>query len=134
MRVAVFDAGFTNHTSLLGTDLPSSVTTYDWPGTGMGSSLHGTACAEIVYDMAPGATILPLAVELSGAALADRVDAINYAVTWNGTFDQVIINASWKTGTDDPGIRAACQGAFDGGEGRTGCRILNGVKYRQGRF
>ena len=29
VRVAVIDEGFTDHSSLLGTDLPASVTTYD---------------------------------------------------------------------------------------------------------
>lgn len=54
VRVAVIDGGFTGYNTLLGTDLPSSVNTHDWTGTAMEGSPHGTACAEIIYDMPPG--------------------------------------------------------------------------------
>ena len=90
VRVAVIDGGFTGYTSLLGTDLPDSVTTYDWTDTGMGGSEHGTACAEIVYDMAPGATIdlhkVDYVVELGNAvsqAIADGVDVISMSMGWS---------------------------------------------------
>jgi C1A family cysteine protease len=87
--VAVIDGGFTDYSSLLGTDLPVSVTTYDWTGAGMGSSLHGTACAEIVYDMAPGATMylhkVGDKVQLGNAVdqtIADDVDVISMSLGW----------------------------------------------------
>lgn len=89
VRVAIIDGGFTDYASLLATDLPASVTTYDWTGTGMGSSPHGTACAEIVYDMAPGVTMdlhkIGTDVELGNAvnqAIADGVDIISMSLIW----------------------------------------------------
>ncbi|MBC8445900.1 MAG: S8 family serine peptidase [Chloroflexi bacterium] len=89
VRIAVIDGGFTDYASLLGNDLPASVTTYDWTGTGMGGSPHGTACAEIVYDMAPGATMdlhkIGTGVELGNAvdqAIADGVDIISMSLVW----------------------------------------------------
>jgi len=88
VRVAVIDLGFTDYATLLGTDLPSSVNTYDWTGTGMGGTTeHGTACAEIIYDMAPGVTIdlhkILTDVEYANAvsqAIADGVDIISASI------------------------------------------------------
>jgi hypothetical protein len=89
VRVAVIDAGFTDYATLLGTDLPASVTTYDWTGSGMGDSEHGTACAEIVHDMAYGATMdlhkVSTDVEMGNAvtqAIADGVDIISMSLGW----------------------------------------------------
>jgi len=90
VRIAVIDTGFTGYTGLLGTDLPASVTTYDWFGLGMdGLGNHGTACAEIIYDMAPGATmylhVIGTEVELGQAvtqAIADGVDVISMSQGW----------------------------------------------------
>ncbi|MGE0085990.1 MAG: S8 family serine peptidase [Desulfococcaceae bacterium] len=56
VKAGVIDMGFYGYSGLLGTDLPQSVTTKI-----MGASRdflsydHGTACAEIVYDIAPEA-------------------------------------------------------------------------------
>jgi len=91
VRVAVIDVGFTGYTSLLGSELPitSTVTIYDWTGTGMGGDEHGTANAEIVYDMAPGVTMdlhkIDTGVELGQAvtqAISDGVDIITMSLSW----------------------------------------------------
>jgi hypothetical protein len=58
IKVGVLDCGgFSGYDSLLGTELPSSVTLWSGGESGdpVGSDIHGTACAEIVHDMAPGA-------------------------------------------------------------------------------
>jgi len=89
VRVAVIDVGFTNYDTLLGSDLPSSVGTYDWTGTGIDGDKHGTACAEIVHDMAPGASIdlhkISTEVELGLAVsqtISDGVDIISISLGW----------------------------------------------------
>jgi len=89
VRVAVIDGGFNGYASLLGSDLPASVTAYDWTGSGMGGSEHGTACAEIVHDMAPDAAMdlhkVGTEVELAnavGQAIADGVDVISMSLGW----------------------------------------------------
>jgi len=89
VRVAVIDIGFTNYSTLLGSDLPSSVVTFDWTIPGTPSSAHGTACAEIVHDMAPGASIdlhkISTDVELGLAvsqAISDGVDIISMSLGW----------------------------------------------------
>jgi subtilisin family serine protease len=89
IRIAVIDGGFTGYAALLGTELPASVSTYDWTGTGIGGSEHGTACAEVVYDMAPGAAVdlhkINTGVELGNAidqAVADSVDIISMSGVW----------------------------------------------------
>jgi len=92
VRVAVIDIGFTDYSTLQGSDLPGSVGTYDWTGSGMDGSEHGTACAEIVHDMAPGASIdlhkISTDVELGQAvsrAITDGVDIISMSLGW--TYD-----------------------------------------------
>ena len=58
VKVAVLDAGFSGYSSLLGSELPSSVITQSFRAdhdiTG-GGEAHGTAVAEIVHEVAPGA-------------------------------------------------------------------------------
>jgi subtilisin family serine protease len=86
VRVAVISGGFDGYAPLLGSDLPALVNTYDWTGEGMGGSEHGTACAEIVHDMAPDAAIdlhrVSTDVELGNAvdrAIAVGVDVISFS-------------------------------------------------------
>ncbi|RZB38122.1 MAG: hypothetical protein SRB2_00468 [Desulfobacteraceae bacterium Eth-SRB2] len=56
IKIAIIDLGFKNYSSLLGIDLPDSVTTkFYGSGDDIYGTVHGTACAEIIHDMAPGA-------------------------------------------------------------------------------
>ncbi|GEM_PF-1973044 len=65
VKIAVMDVGFKGYTlAIQNGDLPSGVTTKDFTGNGIQSEYyHGTACAEIIYDMAPGASLYLLKVE-----------------------------------------------------------------------
>jgi subtilisin family serine protease len=58
VKVAILDMGFDNYESLLGKELPDSVT-YEKFGTRLekGEIVHGTACAEIVHELAPDAEL-----------------------------------------------------------------------------
>ena len=58
IKIAVIDTGFKNYSSLLGKELTDSVTTkFYGSGDNIYGTEHGTACAEIIYDMAPGAQL-----------------------------------------------------------------------------
>ncbi len=58
VKVCILDLGFQGYNALLGTELPSSVRTRSFRVDGdLYASDHGTACAEIVHDMAPDAEI-----------------------------------------------------------------------------
>jgi hypothetical protein len=64
VKVGVIDGGFQGYKALLGTDLPASVTVRNFvDGQAEGevdsnsNTPHGTACAEIVHDIAPGAQL-----------------------------------------------------------------------------
>lgn len=59
VKVCILDVGFSGYQALLGTELPSSVTVRSFRSDGdLFVSEHGTACAEVVHDMAPDAEIL----------------------------------------------------------------------------
>jgi len=58
VKVGVLDcSGFIGHEALLGGELPPSVNLWTGGTDPIGWSVHGTACAEIVHDMAPGAEL-----------------------------------------------------------------------------
>ncbi len=78
VRIAVIDAGFQGYTALLGTDLPASVVTQNFASTGDigGGTPHGTACAEIVYDMAPQASLYLLRINTA----LDLQRAVTFAI------------------------------------------------------
>jgi len=84
IKVGVIDGGFEGYTGLLGTDLPASVTVRNFvDGENDGdieddgdssTENHGLACAEIIHDIAPGATLYL-------AKISTNLD-LQEAVTW----------------------------------------------------
>ena len=74
VKIAVLDLGFTGLANAISkSELPPNVITYDFVGDGIElGGVHGIACGEIVYDMAPGAQIYLLKV-------ADETDIIDAA-------------------------------------------------------
>lgn len=62
VKIGIIDLGFTGYKSLLGTELPDSVTVKNFVDSESdslvdGSTEHGTACAEIIHDIAPEAQV-----------------------------------------------------------------------------
>ena len=99
VKVGIVDVGFHGLLSLLGTELPASVTVRCYPGT-IGTSTsnpadcdrdspHGTAVAETVVDVAPG-------VQLYLANPASDLD-FQYTVQWMTSQGVKVINhsAAW---------------------------------------
>ncbi|MFC2018850.1 S8 family serine peptidase [Chloroflexota bacterium] len=89
VKVAILDGGFTGYNTLLGSELPASVTTQSfYSGSNIyGYSSHGTACAEIVFDVAPNAEFYLVnystIVELGNAVdylIAQGVDIVSYSM------------------------------------------------------
>jgi len=79
VKVAIIDAGFMGYAALRGTDLPASVTAKNFvdgeTDAQIGSTtVHGTACAEVVHDIAPNASIYL-------AKIGTDID-LQEAVTW----------------------------------------------------
>jgi subtilase family protein len=94
IRVGILDGGFAGYQGLLGRELPASVTTRSFhpDGIGGGGIVHGTACAEIVHDMAPDAQLFFTNFEtLSGHSqavdwlISQRVDVISYSIGWTNS-------------------------------------------------
>lgn len=78
VKVCVLDVGFQDYQNLLGTELPESVTTRSFTEEGdiEADEVHGTACAEIVHDMAPDAELYLANIYWD----ADLIDAVQWIV------------------------------------------------------
>jgi subtilisin family serine protease len=57
VKVAILDSGFKGYSNLMGTELPVNpiLNSFRADGDIEANEVHGTACAEIAYDIAPGA-------------------------------------------------------------------------------
>ncbi len=94
VKIAVIDLGFSGLTQAQARgDLPATVVQNDLTGTGLTSGIsHGTAVAEVIYDIAPGAelTLIKIGddVDLDQAVtycLANGIDIINHSLGWYNT-------------------------------------------------
>src|SRR3990172_4906626 len=98
VKVAILDLGFQGYASLLGTELPATVTVMSFRAdgdiTGAGQP-HGTAVAEIVHEVAPGA-------ELYLANFDTEVELAS-ASAWLTSQGVEVINASWGYFVSGPG-------------------------------
>lgn len=90
-KVCILDGGFKGYEALLGTELPSSVITRSFRADKdlSAEEVHGTACAEIVHDMAPGAELYLVNfgtdVEHHKAVewiIDQGVDIVSYSIGW----------------------------------------------------
>ena len=96
VRVGVVDLGFKGYQDLLGSDLPPSVTVNSFHPGGIDGNgeepldqIHGTACAEIVFDVAPEVELFLANFDTAAdnAAAFDwmieqNVDVITYSIGW----------------------------------------------------
>jgi len=91
VKVSILDAGFEGYESLLGSELPSTVTAKSFRADGniQADIKHGTACAEIVHDMAPEADFYLVNfntdVEQHNAVdwlISQGVKIISYSIGW----------------------------------------------------
>ncbi len=92
VKVGIIDLGFTSYTtSQANGELPANLIITDYTGYGTGGTNHGTNVAEIVHDMAPGATLylarIGTSLQLQAAVndmIAAGVKVINHSVGWVG--------------------------------------------------
>ena len=90
VKVCILDLGFTGYEALLGTELPTQVVVRSFCADGdLLVSKHGTACAEIVHDMAPEAEIylVNFSTEIEHHEAVDwiidqGVDIVSYSIGW----------------------------------------------------
>jgi len=89
-KVAIIDEGFTGYQALLGTELPSSVEARSFRADGnLFTNEHGTACAEIIHDIAPNAKLyfanIGTDLEFFYAVewlIEEEVDIISSSLSW----------------------------------------------------
>jgi len=95
ITIAVVDLGFAGYRSLLGSDLPQAVEAVSFrrDGTISGGTSHGTAAAEIVHDVAPGADLHLVAFDgdlfrVVQYLIDEDVDIVSFSVGYlSGPFD-----------------------------------------------
>jgi hypothetical protein len=95
VKVAILDLGFTGYEGLLGTELPASVTAKSFRSDlRLDTNVHGTACAEIVHDMAPDAQLYLVNFNTDTEQhqavdwlIAQGVSIISYSVGWANAGD-----------------------------------------------
>ncbi len=87
VKVAIIDGGFKGANKLSG-DMPARWNYYDYTGEGIyaGDSVHGTACAEIIHDVAPGAELYLYKIgdladfeNAKDRAIRDGIDVISHS-------------------------------------------------------
>lgn len=75
VKVGVLDLGFAGYEALEGSDLPETVTLATFGNTAyLTTQVHGTACTEIVHEMAPDAELFLAYFDGSEVAMAQAVD------------------------------------------------------------
>ena len=82
VRIAVIDGGFQGYTAKIGSELPASVVVKNFvdgqPDAEVDATTpHGTACAEIVHDIAPSAQLYLIKI----ATDIDLDQAVSYAIS-----------------------------------------------------
>lgn len=89
VKVGVIDVGFAGFDERLGNELPRVLHFRGFGDTSAGTSAHGTACAEVVHDVAPDASIylarVSTAVDLQNAVdwlLDEGVEVISHSLAW----------------------------------------------------
>lgn len=92
VKVAILDSGFSGYPSLQASgELPASATAISFRADGVinGVTVHGAACAEIVYDLAPGATYYFVNYETDTEFMqavdyleAQGVKVVSHSVSW----------------------------------------------------
>ncbi len=103
VKVAIIDGGFTNYSNLLGTDLPAAVTIKNFVDGEVdsqvnGTTIHGTACAEIIYDIAPAASLYLIKIGTD----IDLQEAVNWLIN-NTQVDIISTSLGWYGETPGDG-------------------------------
>ncbi len=110
VKIAVIDLGFAGLTNAQSRgELPGGIQTFDYTNTGIEAGTnHGTAVAEIIYDMAPQAQLILMKVgdevDLENAkeeAIRQGAKIINHSVGWfntnfydgTGTINNIVADA-----------------------------------------
>jgi hypothetical protein len=94
VKVAVIDTGFQDYAALIADgELPASLIIHSFRSDGdiEAGQVHGSACAEIIYDMAPGAQLylfnISTDVEFGNAvdyAIAQGIQVVSHSLGWLG--------------------------------------------------
>lgn len=116
VKVAVIDVGFQGYQSLVAAgELPADVTVASFRADGDingGGEKHGSACAEVVYDVAPGAQLYLVNFSTD----VELANAIDYVIAQ----DIDVVSASWSffgnyRGDGQGTINGMVQDAHDAG-------------------
>ncbi|MDR1696016.1 MAG: S8 family serine peptidase [Endomicrobium sp.] len=111
VKIAVVDTGFAKYRELMASgELPVNVSTRNFSNADFLAGVHGSACAEIVYDIAPGAAMYLLKVsevpDFQNAydyCVEQGVNIITASIGWDVPGDSFIDGTSAIAGIVDDG-------------------------------
>lgn len=103
IKIAIIDGGFQGYPGLLGSDLPASPTIknfVDNESNAMvdGTTKHGTACAEIIHDIAPNASLYLIKISTA----LDLEEAVNWLID-SQNVDVISTSLGWYNLTPGDG-------------------------------
>lgn len=100
VKVAILDLGFEGYSDLVGTELPNGMITRSFSEGGLEvNGDHGTACAEIVHDVAPEAELYLVSMSTG----VDFLDAMDWLISQDVdviSFSVGFVNTGPGDGTD----------------------------------
>ncbi len=101
VKIGVIDGGFDGYLNLLGSDLPAYVTVKNFvdgesDANVDATTVHGTACSEVIYDIAPGASYYL-------AKISTALDLVDAVVWLRDTIHVDIISTSFGFYNISPG-------------------------------
>ena len=105
-NVVVLDEGFAGYDSLLGTELPENVTVKSFRADGnLSTSPHGTACAEVIHDVAPNANL----TLVNFATDVEHHNAVNWINSQTPKLEILSNSLSWFNAGDGKGTGPICE-------------------------
>jgi subtilisin family serine protease len=112
-RVCIIDAGFEGYRDLLGSELPDSVTISSFTEEGDIEAFesHGTACAEILHDMAPDAELFLANIYWN----SEVVDALNWALQQDVDVISYSMGTYWGAGDGTGFFNSLARYAYNAG-------------------
>jgi hypothetical protein len=104
VKIGILDGGFADYDTRQGEgEVPAPVSTHWSPSIGQGTSIHGTACTEVVYDIAPDAQYYLTNFN----TIPEMGNAVNWLIN-TADVDVISCSVGWPIGGPGDGTGTIC--------------------------